>query len=126
MRATPEVSRHVGGLTPELTTFPLSAENHVDRRALRTFLASEIAYEQARRIRAEILVLLTVASTAVWVLAMWPSLVAADLRDIVLGAWGLVFIAAVGAGVGEWLYSRRARAAKSNLTSRDPLDRTFT
>jgi hypothetical protein len=88
-----------------------------ERETLRAFLVSQTAFERTQRLRHDLFLVLAPASAAIWVLAMWPRAVSPRVGSALLGAWWLLFVAAIAVSFVERMWLRRSQHAREGLSA---------
>jgi hypothetical protein len=101
-----------------LTQFSLCPGDEKQRRALRAFLASQFSFESAQRTREDLSFVLGSAGALVWALAMWPGIFPAVISSTLLGSWAVLFLATLYVRFLEWLWWRRSKRARVDLSSK--------
>jgi hypothetical protein len=102
----------------ELTQFSFCPGDEEQRRALRAFLASQFSFERAQRTREDLSFVLGLAGALVWALAMWPGIFPAVISSTLLGGWAVLLLATLYVCFFEWLWWRRSRQARVDLSSK--------
>lgn len=93
-----------------VTALPVSSGSEPRRSRLEAILTADSARERARARRHKLLGWLGVLGLPLWLRAVWPGRVSADVGVFAATIWALIFVAVLVALVGEGLaHRRRAR-----------------
>ncbi len=96
---------------------PFSPNDEAYRRALRTFLASQVGFERAQGRRHFLLFVLAAASGITWMMAAWPGLLPSSVRSTLLSVWWLLVAAVLCAALAEYQWRRRSKDARRDLAT---------
>lgn len=89
-------------------------------RAVRRLLEAHRRYARMSGAKTFALHLLAVVSVALWIGAMWPTLLPAPVLDDALALWIALGCFAVFATVEEWLWRRRVAQYRLERQARSP------
>ena len=92
-----------------------SPNDEAYRRALRTFLASQVGFERAQERRHFLIFVLAAASGITWMMAAWPRLLPSSVRSTLLSVWWLLVAAVLCAALAEYQWLRRSKDARRDL-----------
>jgi hypothetical protein len=80
-----------------------------DGEMLRSVLAAQLAYERMRAARSWFTHLLAVVGVIIWLEAIWPDLIPADVRFFTLAVFGGVLFLSIRAAIEEVVSRHRLR-----------------
>ena len=78
-----------------------------DSASLRRLLEAHLTYARMSAAKTFVLHLLAVVSVAVWVGAMWPTMLPPGVLDSALALWVALLFSAILASIEEWLWHRK-------------------
>ena len=87
--------------------FTINRDLDPDRSSLRPLLEAHFKYERMSAAKSRYLHLLAIVGVWVWLGAMWPSLLPAQVEEFVLVVWGVLLLIAAWASVETWAWHRR-------------------
>jgi hypothetical protein len=93
-----------------------------DGETLRGVLAAQFAYQRMRAARSWFTHLLAVVGVIVWLEAIWPDLLPADIRFFTLVVFGGILFLVIRAAIEEVVSRRRLKryiASKKGVTLKD-------
>ena len=89
--------------------FTINRDLDPDRSSLRPLLEAHCKYERMSAAKSRYLHLLAIVGVWVWLGAMWPSLLPAQVEEFVLVVWGALLLIAAWASVETWAWHRRMK-----------------
>jgi hypothetical protein len=75
--------------------------------SIRKLLEAHAAYARMSAAKRLSLHLLAIVGAVVWIAALWPALLPAQLRSVALALWGVLLIFMIAASVEEWIWHRK-------------------
>jgi len=93
--------------------FTINRDLDPDGASLRRLLKAHLRYERMSKAKSLCLHLLAIVSVVVWVGAMWPSLLPAQVQVLTLALWGALLFFTIWASVEEWSWHRRVARYRS-------------
>jgi hypothetical protein len=102
--------------------FTIDKDNDPDRSELRAILQAQLAYERMRAARSWFIHLLAVVGIGIWLEAIWPDLVSAEVRFFTLAVFGAILFLTIRTVIEEVVSRRRLKryvASKKGVTLRD-------
>jgi hypothetical protein len=107
--------------------FTIDKTRDPDGETLRGVLAAQLAYERMRAARSWFIHLLALVGVIIWLEAIWPDLVAADVRVFTLAVFGGILFLSIRTVIEEVVSRRRlARyiASKKGVTLKDAAEKS--
>ena len=98
--------------------FTIDKTRDPDGETLRSVLAAQFAYERMRAARSWFTHLLAIVGVIIWVEAIWPDLMPADIRFFTLAVFGGILFLSIRAAIEEVVSRRRLKhyiAARKEL-----------
>jgi hypothetical protein len=93
-----------------------------DGERLRSVLVAQFAYERMRAARSWFTPLLALVGVIIWLEAIWPDLIPADIRFFTLAVFGGILFLSIRAAIEEVVSRRRLKryiASKKGVTLKD-------
>ncbi len=121
LRKSESPTRRIAETKDDFIAFSLG--DAPDRSALRALLESHADCECMTRVRREAVVALALVSIPLWFLLAFPEHLVGAIREVVLIAWGVVFVCAMIAGAAEWCVRRDRKQRLIQWSDLSRLDR---
>lgn len=102
--------------------FTIDKTRDPDGETLRSVLAAQFAYERMKAARSWFSHLLAVTGVVIWLEAIWPDLIPADIRFFTLAVFGGILFLVIRAAIEEVVSRRRLKryiASKKGVTLKD-------
>lgn len=102
--------------------FRIDRNSDPDRSELRSVLETQFTYERMKAARSWFTHLLAVTGVVIWLEAIWPDLLPADIRFFTLAVFGGILFLSIRAAIEEVVSRRRLKryiAGKKGVTLKD-------
>lgn len=99
--------------------FTIDKTRDPDGETLRAVLAAQLTYERMRAARSWLIHMLALVGVIIWLEAIWPDMVSADVRFFTLAAFGGILFLTMRAAIEEVVSRHRLKryvAGKKEVT----------